>query len=780
MGGRHTSVFGGWLVVWGRVGYSVGVMSSDKGLKSSGDVGGSDGAAGKSGDVSLGMGIQYVKGVGPRRGARFGKLGIVTVGDMLRHLPHRYEVERSGLPIGELVAEQIVSAVGEVGAVRVVGRGRKARFEATVSDGTGTLSLTWFNGGYLVGRLHPGMMIEVQGKTKRYAGYLQIVNAKWEVVKEEEDEGESGGGELVDRLRPIYGATEDLGSEVIDRVVQFVIDAGVLDEVEDHLPDEYRQKRELPELGEALRMIHRPEFEAEVAEARRRLVFDEFLLLQLGIALRRMELRRGAQAPRLILDDGIDKRIRERFPFELTKAQDGAIAEICADLARDYPMNRLLQGDVGSGKTVVALYAMLLAMVRKEHQAALMVPTEVLAEQHFFSISAMLKGSDVRIALLTGRMAAKEKGELQGDLAAGRIDLVIGTHALLSAGVAFKSLGLVVIDEQHRFGVEQRAALRERAEAVALRKSGDDDGVGLFEGEDSGDMVKTEIGGGGVSPHTLVMTATPIPRTMAITVFGDLDISTIRELPKGRMPVITKVVEPRKCGTVYDYVAGRVRNGGEQVYVVVPAIDESPDGGLKYVKEHAAELARGPFDGLRVGEMHGRMKRETRALVMERFRQNEIQVLVATTVIEVGVDVANATMMIVEHAERFGLSQLHQLRGRVGRGEKKSLCVFVAEPKTDDAVARMAAIAGTTDGFAIAEQDFEIRGMGEIFGVRQSGASPFAVAEFPRDFELLRLARRDALAWVERDPGLTSDANALLRVRLLEAVGGYFEIGDVG
>lgn len=721
--------------------------------------------------ITLDTPIQFVKGVGPKRAERFLNLEIRTVRDLLRHWPHRYEVERAGRPIGQLVADQIISARGEIGAVRVVGRGRRARFEATLVDETGRLHLTWFNGGYLVNKLHAGMIICVQGKTKRYdGGYLQMVNPKWTQINEETP---SSTNELEDRIRPVYPATEDLASETIDKVVRTLLETDILAQVTDHLPSEYRKKRELPACADAVRMIHAPQNESEVADARRRFVFDEFLLLQLAIAMKRRERRAGLHAPPLAWNATIDQHIRARFPFDLTKAQDSAIKEITGDLACCVPMNRLLQGDVGSGKTVVALYAMLMAVVEKAHQAALMAPTEILAEQHFFSISTMLKDADLRIELLTGRLTAKERNAIHQAVAHGKVDLVIGTHAILSERVKFRSLALVVIDEQHRFGVEQRAALRERAAAISNVAVGDSQKELFGERPSKREAVDD------LTPHTLVMTATPIPRTMALTVFGDLDISTIDELPPGRSPVITKVVTDDRRDAVHEYVADRVRQG-EQAYVVVPAIDESPGADLKYVKEHAAQLAAGPFAGLKIAEMHGRMKRDTRARIMHRFRQNEINILVATTVIEVGVDVPNATIIIVEHAERFGLSQLHQLRGRVGRSHQQSLCIFFAKATTDEAIKRLEAIRSTTNGFEIAERDFEIRGMGEIFGTRQSGASPFRIAQFPRDFALLRMARRDAQEWIERDPELSDQAHLLLRKRLMAEVGHHFGIGDVG
>ncbi|MCC6906979.1 MAG: ATP-dependent DNA helicase RecG [Phycisphaerales bacterium] len=688
--------------------------------------------------------MQYLPGVGPRVATVYKRLGVVTVSDLLHHFPHRYEFEHSERPIAEIGAEQVVTARGEVGATRVAGMGRKARFEANLVDPTGRLHLTWFNSSFLRTRIHPGMTLRIQGKTKKYGSYMQVVNPKWEVI-----DPEAPAGERSERYRPVYPASEDLSSEQIDKTIQSILDEATA-LIDDHLPEEYRKQRNIPDLATALRLVHRPDGEDDVKRARRRLALDELLLLQLGIALKRRQLRQHSDAVAINTADAVDEHIIARFPFRLTSHQRGVIEEIRRDLASTTPMNRLLQGDVGSGKTVVALYAML-AAVASGAQAALMAPTEILAEQHYFTVTEMLEGSRVRIELLTGTLSAADRKSILDRLARGDIDLVIGTHALLSKPVAFHRLGVLVIDEQHRFGVHQRAELR----------------------------IRTEMNSG-VVPHTLVMTATPIPRTLSLTLFGDLDVSTIKGLPPGRSPIATRVVGPGKSREVYEYVAGRIRDKREQAYIVLPAIDEASGGGLKDVRSHLKHLEEGWFEGLRLAPIHGRLKRETRERIMHRFRAGQIDALVATTVIEVGVDVPNASIMIVEHAERFGLSQLHQLRGRVGRGSTKSLCVFIGEATTEDGKARLDAIASTGDGFEIAEKDFEIRGMGEIFGPRQSGSTSLRVADLRTDMALLNMARRDARQWIEDDPGLTKPENALLRRRLMEQHGEGLGIADVG
>jgi ATP-dependent DNA helicase RecG len=604
----------------------------------------------------------------------------------------------------------------------------------------------------------------VQGEARRRGPGLQLANPKFEVL---DDAAPAPDESAEESYRPVYPASGEINSRQIQEIIARILEPAIAG-IDDHLSDDYRKERNLPELREAYRMMHAPEDEDEFLRARRRLAYDELLLLQLGLQIKRAQLRRSMTSPALKFNQGIDTHIRERIPFTLTPAQDHVVEQVARDLASSIPTNRLIQGDVGSGKTVVALYAMLMA-VASNAQAALMAPTELLAEQHFASISQMLTGSRVRLALLTGATPEAERTATLARIEAGEIDIVIGTHALLSGRVAFANLAVAIIDEQHRFGVHQRASLRSK-------------GAGVVEAEEADPSTP----GKPVTPHVLVMTATPIPRTIAISLLGDLDVSTIDALPPGRKPVVTRVVTPDQRGDVYTWLRERL-DDGDQAYVVVPTIDtggaeSSPTSvsGLRDLRSVQKRLEERELAGLRIAAMHGRLKRATREHIMERFRSGVIDCLIATTVIEVGVDVPNASVMIIEHAERFGLAQLHQLRGRVGRGERASVCVLIGEPTTPDAQRRLEAIGATSDGFILAEKDIEIRGPGEVFGTRQSGAAPLKVADLARDLQLLRMARKDAEAWIERSPDLDGPDDALIKRRLMKAHGETLMLGDVG
>ncbi len=700
-------------------------------------------------DISLTTNIAALPGVGANRAEAFRRLGIRCVADLILHHPMRYErllgektVEQAGEEVTPIHgASANLGVRGEVLTTRV-GLHRRQRFDATLFDGTGTILLTWFNAPWMRDKLHPGQTIRAWGKAKRNGDVVQITNPRWEMISPDREGPRAHNA----RLQPIYPAGEDLTSAQIEQRIDRVLDRA-LAHIEEHLPEDYRRARALPELREAYAMVHRPKDGDEVSCARRRLAFDELLLLQLAVMLKKSHRRSAVRAIPLKHSPTIDRRILARFPFEITSSQRAVIDELIADLVRDRPMNRLLQGDVGSGKTVVALYAGLMAIAGKR-QAAFMAPTELLAEQHFSTISAMLKGSRVRLALLTGSLKPARRKTLRAQIEAGQVDLVIGTHALLTGQVKFKSLAVAVIDEQHRFGVQQRAHLPARSSAKNL------------------------------IAHTLVMTATPIPRTLSITLYGDLDHSTIRTLPPGRSPIATRLMPQARAGEVYDSVAKRIARG-EQAYIVVPVIDES-ESGLKDVRTHLRFLSENYFAGRTLEAMHGRLTCEERERIMHRFRAGKIDALIATTVNEVGVDVPNASIMVSEHAERFGLAQLHQLRGRVGRGSRKSVCILIGDATTDEAMARLDAIASTSDGFEIAEKDLLIRGPGELFGTRQSGAAPFRVADLPRDLDLLELARRDAKQWIERNPGLEGDDLLILRRRLWKAHGESLGLGDVG
>jgi len=696
----------------------------------------------------LRLSVQTLSGMTPDRLEGLQRLGIQTVADLIKHLPLRFEEHHGGVTIEEATAilgeddrnADLVTIEGEVASVRPI-RGwkqSKARVEISLEDETASLKINWFNQPWIAKKLHPEMHIRVHGSLSKYKGEVQMTNPRWEEIEPDENSVTIDGG-----LRPVYPANEYISSSTIATLIGEVID-DALPQIEDHFSVDECKRLDMPELREAYRMVHNPQSESESKEGRRRIAYDELFLLQLGVMLKRHHRQTTLHAPALRWDDKVRSRIEARVPFTLTDSQQQVIEEIAKDVTQTVPMNRLLQGDVGSGKTVVALHAMLMAVVG-DAQAALMAPTELLAEQHYNTITEMLRGSSVSVALLTSSLGTKDRKKLIADVSSGKIDIIIGTHALLTSDVVFSNIAVSIVDEQHRFGVHQRATLR--------NKRVDDETV----------------------PHTLVMTATPIPRTLSLTIFGDLDVSTIVGLPPGRSPISTRLVLPEDATKVYSFFRERIDNG-EQGYVVVPLVEDT-DSGLKAVMSHAKSLENEYFHGKRVAFVHGRMKSEDREKTMNAFREGNVDVLVATTVIEVGIDIANATIIVIEHADRFGLAQLHQLRGRVGRGSLPGVCALIASPTTSDAMERLKVIVETTDGFRIAEKDLEIRGPGELFGAKQSGIPPFKAARLPRDLKLLSLARRNAVDFVQLDPTL---ANAeLLRKRLLRKYGESLGLGDV-
>lgn len=696
----------------------------------------------------LRLSVQTLSGMTPDRLEGLQRLEIQTVADLIKHLPLRFEEHHGGVTIEEATAilgeddrnADLVTIEGEVASIRPI-RGwkqSKARVEISLEDETASLKINWFNQPWIAKKLHPEMHIRVHGSLSKYKGEVQMTNPRWEEIEPDENSVTIDGG-----LRPVYPANEYISSSTIATLIGEVIDVA-LPQIEDHFSVDECKRLEMPELREAYRMVHNPQSESESKEGRRRIAYDELFLLQLGVMLKRHHRQTTLHAPALRWDDKVRSRIEARVPFTLTDSQQQVIEEIAKDVTQTVPMNRLLQGDVGSGKTVVALHAMLMAVVG-DAQAALMAPTELLAEQHYNTITEMLRGSSVSVALLTSSLGTKDRKKLIEDVSSGKIDIIIGTHALLTSDVVFSNIAVSIVDEQHRFGVHQRATLR--------NKRVDDETV----------------------PHTLVMTATPIPRTLSLTIFGDLDVSTIVGLPPGRSPITTRLVLPEDTTKVYSFFRERIDNG-EQGYVVVPLVEDT-DSGLKAVMSHAKSLENEYFRGKRVAFVHGRMKSEDREKTMNAFREGNVDVLVATTVIEVGIDIANATIIVIEHADRFGLAQLHQLRGRVGRGSLPGVCALIASPTTSDAMERLKVIVETTDGFRIAEKDLEIRGPGELFGAKQSGIPPFKAARLPRDLKLLSLARRNAVDFVQLDPTL---ANAeLLRKRLLRKYGESLGLGDV-
>jgi ATP-dependent DNA helicase RecG len=679
--------------------------------------------------LTLDTPVQYVKGVGPVRADQLSQLGIITVEDLLSYFPRRFDLRKQAMPIDSLQGDEPAATIsGEVQGVKDQPFGKRPHFEVTIDDGTGWAILKWFHGGYLRDQIRPGMQIAASGKVGLYREAIQMINPRHQILWDA-----SGASLDQDEMLPVYPAGGKLSSGIIGSIIQKVLpQAGDL-LLEWH-PQAFLEPRGLMPRPAAVGAMHRPEDTEQWARARRRLAYDECLLMQLGIALIRLrEVSRPAHA--LNLTATIDQRIRARFPFALTEAQDRVVAEIASDLGRDRPANRLIQGDVGSGKTIVALYAALLAVANRK-QVAIMAPTEILANQHFLKVTQYLSGSQVRIERLVGGMPAKERARILDGLATGSIDIIIGTHALISEGVAYKDLALVVVDEQHKFGVRQR----------------------------------TEFRGKGYSPHYLVMTATPIPRTLAMTVFGDLDVSVIDAMPPGRGDIVTQCVAEDELDAVMDAVRARLAVG-QQAYFIYPLVNPSPQLELRAAMESYDELREGELADYSIGLIHGQMPADEKNRIMREFEAGTIQVLVASVVVEVGLDVANANVMVIMHAERFGLAQLHQLRGRIGRSEQDALCLLVASPGNPVARQRLDVMVETRDGFKIAEEDLRIRGPGEIFGTRQHGLPELKVADLIEDFDLLRLARRDAFGIVHEDPLLSAPHHQKLRAEVLKLYG---------
>ena len=671
--------------------------------------------------------LQYLKGVGPRRAADLRRAGLETIEDLLYRFPTRYEDRGHFETIASLRPGVAASVSGEILScgVRPTRRPRFKIFEMLVRDGTGSLRAVFPNQPYLKDVFRPHQRVILFGALKLTSYGLQMENPTHEIVEGiEGDEGVEGVPSIIHtgRIVPIYEKTGQLTAKMQRTLVRHALDL-LPESIPDPLPAQVREAERLMDRREAIEWVHFPPADATVAElnafrspAHRRLIFEEFFLFQLGIVLRRRQSDTERKARPVVITDAIRESARQVLPFKLTGDQKKAIAEIVKDMQRPQPMNRLLQGDVGSGKTIVAMMASLVAM-ENGLQVAFMAPTEILAEQHYFNIRRLLEKSRFRLTLLTGATPAKKRREILAELAGGSLHMVIGTHALVQEDVAFRELGLAIIDEQHRFGVLQRANLRSK----------------------------------GLHPDVLVMTATPIPRTLALTTYGDLDVSIIREMPPGRQPIATAAKPESRRDEIYDFVRRQVE-AGRQAYIIYPLVEESEKVDLKAATEMADHLSQDIFPDLRVALLHGRMKQEAKDRVMSAFVRGEFHILVSTTVVEVGVDVPNATVMVVEHAERFGLSQLHQLRGRVGRGAHKSYCLLLYQfPLSDDARERLKAITDTTDGFEIAERDLQQRGPGDFFGTRQSGLPTLRVGDLMRDYAVMEEARRAASAALE-DP----------------------------
>ncbi len=679
-------------------------------------------------ELSLTTEVRMVKGVGPQRAELLAKRGIHTLEDLLGYLPFRYEDRIHFSNIRDLqpggtytVRARVMSGSAVPSSVRY--RKHDAIYHLLVQDSTGSLPCKFFHGGYLEGRLKPGQLLVLHGKVevdRLRPARIEMVNPQMELLRGEEMDSTEVG-----RIVPIYEAIGTFGSRAIRRAVY-----GALQQFDAHpldpLPPELLQRLGYPSRREALLHTHFPPPDESLdalnafrSPAQQRLVFEEFFLFQLSLGLNRRAIRRENAIAFAVREERIREALKRILPFKPTSAQKRVLAEIAADLERPVPMNRLLQGDVGSGKTIVALEAAVIA-IENGCQAALMAPTEILAVQHFLSARRILSRAGYRVELLISGLNPSEKAAARERVRAGEAQLVIGTHALIEEEVQFNRLGFVCIDEQHRFGVLQRKRLMDKA-AVH-----------------------------GIAPHVLVLTATPIPRTLSLTLYGDLDVSLLDELPPGRTPIVTRISSQQNLPGVWGFL-GREVAAGRQAYIVYPVIEETKLE-LKAAIKEFARLSKEVFPKLRLGLLHGRLSSDEKEEVMQGFRRNEIQVLVATTVIEVGVDVPNATVMVVEHAERFGLAQLHQLRGRIGRGEEKSYCILIAPTRmSDEARLRLETMVRTTNGFEIAETDLQLRGPGEFFGTRQHGDLGFDVANPLRDRELLELARREAFHLVE-DP----------------------------
>jgi len=675
--------------------------------------------------------VQYVKRVGPKLAEILATKGIATVGDLLNYLPFRYEDRLNPRGIAELRAGEMATVIGEVRNSGLFRTRRMPIFQLTVGQGRSRLRCLWFNATYLQDKFKPGQLIALYGKVEQdsRSGELQIVQPQFEMLGDAGDgaDNKAAASLEVGRIVPIYESAGQgrVTARWFRRVIRTALD-DLTPDLPETIPAAVRERLALVSPREALWKVHWPEagesfedLQSSRTPAHIRLIFEELFFVELGLELKRLQ-QKTQTGIAFRLDDRVRQAIKKILPFHPTAAQKRVLKEIADDMQQPHPMRRLLQGDVGSGKTIVGFQAAIIA-IENGCQVALMAPTEILAQQHYFSARRILENAGYRIVLLTGSLEADRKREIRRHIAQGNAQLVIGTHALLEEKVEFAKPGLVIVDEQHRFGVLQRLKL--------MKKSG----------EGSDDKNPAE-------PDVLVMTATPIPRTLALTLYGDLDLSVLDELPPGRTSIVTRRITDDRAPEVWDFVRQQVVKG-HQVYVVYPVIAENEETELKAAIKMYRELSGKVFADLKVGLLHGRLDADLRDQVMRMFQKGELQILVATTVIEVGVDVPNATVMVIEHAERFGLAQLHQLRGRIGRGAAKSYCILMTGGKvTEEGERRLDAMVRTNDGFQIAELDLELRGPGEFFGTRQAGMPSFRVANLIRDRQLLELAKREATA----------------------------------
>lgn len=677
-------------------------------------------------NAGLDSSVMKLPGIKEAMAKKLDNLGVRTIGDFLSLYPRRYDDYRTLKPINQLQFGEEVTIIAQVWETRQRDtRNGRSIVTSTLSDGTATIEVTWFNQPWLAQKLTPGLQLVISGRVDEYLGRLTFQSPEWEEL----DKNMIHTGRLV----PVYPLTEGITIKWLRNQIKVTVDYWTR-RFPDYLPDESRQRLGMLPLDEAIRQIHFPDDWGKLESARRRLAFDELLLIQLGV-LRQRRAWQAQQGRPVNINTETVERLLQALPYQLTSAQRKALGEIVADLQRETPMSRLLQGDVGSGKTVVALAAMVLTVL-DGGQAAILAPTEILAEQHFQGMGRLLTsigealGRSFQLRLLTGSTPAAERAELLEGLVNGQVDLLVGTHAIIQSNVELKSLRLAVIDEQHRFGVEQRTALREK----------------------------------GFNPHMLVMTATPIPRTLALTLYGDLDLSVIDEMPPGRQTIETRWLTPRERERAYGFIQAQIEKG-RQAFIICPLVEESEKTEAKSAVEEHKRLQSQIFPKLKLGLLHGRMKAEEKERAMAAFRDREMHILVSTSVVEVGIDVPNATVILVEGANRFGLAQLHQFRGRVGRGEHQSYCLLLADNASAEAEQRLAVIERTSNGFELAEQDLQLRGPGEFFGTRQSGLPDLKLVKLS-DTKLLELARQEASLIFDNDPNLDSSQNRLLARQL--------------
>lgn len=685
------------------------------------------------GDIS----IQYLKGVGPARMKVFERLGVMTIEDLLYFFPRRYEDRRNVVPINRLKVGEWQSVTGKIlGCVaRRSWYTKKHVLEVVLEGEGGHLACTWFNQPYLLNYFKAGRHAFCYGKVDMYKNRLQMISPEWEIIETEEDEHLNLG-----RIVPIYPLTQGITQRFLRKIIQTCLER-YQDELADELPVALRNKYKLYNIKRSIGQIHFPETFEDQEAAMKRVSFEEFYFFQVAVIKRRLSItcKRGVAHQ---ISDARTLEFIDGFPFKLTQAQKKVIQEIRTDMQKGTPMLRLLQGDVGSGKTLVAIFGCSMA-AENGFQSCLMAPTEILARQHYENVLRMIEQGHIkslRVALLTSSIAGKEREKLQAQIRSGTIDLVIGTHALMGGEVVFKKLSFAVVDEQHKFGVRQRALLTEK----------------------------------GNNPDILIMTATPIPRTLCITLYGDMDLSVLDELPPGRGKVKTRLFPEERAVDVYALVREELKQG-RQGYVVYPIIEESETSDLKAARAMFNHFKKEVFKDFRVGLIHGQLKPQEGQEIMEQFKKGAIDLLVATTVLEVGIDVPTASVMVIEHAERFGLAQLHQLRGRIGRGKNDGLCLLVADAQTDEGQKRLKAFLSTTDGFKIAQHDLEIRGPGRYFGRHQHGLNELKVANPFTQLDILELARQEATALTAVDPNLEQEPNRRVRAIINRRYPTYLE-----